>query len=247
MRRPARFRRTHALAAVAWSAWMSPMPPMPPMPQIDLEEKMTHLTVTPQGATALTERGFDDPNFQRCDGCDSGFIVEEPDQYWPCPYCSHSNAARPKAGAVCPSCRRHIVDGWNADDRCPDCGSSKRKFKRDGEIMALRHQGLKLREIGERYGISIARVSQIIKRVKHGTAEWDSGVGHESWSWICNGIWLVRRSCHLGRPDCRVGDCRSPLCGCIWDGGRGGGVGGCGRDERWAISGPLSGGPMADG
>ena len=33
--------------------------------------------------------------------------------------------------------------------------------------MALRHQGLKLREIGERYGISIARVSQIIKRVKH--------------------------------------------------------------------------------
>ena len=22
---------------------------------------------------------------------------------------------------------------------------------------------------------------------------------------------------------------------------------GCGRDERWAISGPLSGGPMADG
>ena len=64
---------------------------------------MTHLTVTPQGATALTERGFDDPNFQRCDGCDSGFIVEEPDQYWPCPYCSHSNAARPKAGAVCPS------------------------------------------------------------------------------------------------------------------------------------------------
>ena len=53
-------------------------------------------------------------------------------------------------------------------DRCPTCGSERirRNVQRDGEVMALRRQGAKLREIGERYGISIARVSQIIRRAE---------------------------------------------------------------------------------
>ena len=53
-------------------------------------------------------------------------------------------------------------------DRCPTCGSERirRNTLREAEIMALRRQGAKLREIGERYRISIARVSQIIKRVE---------------------------------------------------------------------------------
>ena len=33
------------------------MPPMPPMPKSNLEEKMTNLTLTPQGATAPTTKG----------------------------------------------------------------------------------------------------------------------------------------------------------------------------------------------
>ena len=53
-------------------------------------------------------------------------------------------------------------------DRCPTCGSARirRNTKREREIVGLRSQGKKLREIGERYGISIARVSEIIKRVE---------------------------------------------------------------------------------
>ena len=55
---------------------------------------MTHFTISPEGTATSTERGFDDPDFQRCDGCDSGLIVEDPDQSWPCPFCSHVNAVR---------------------------------------------------------------------------------------------------------------------------------------------------------
>ena len=62
---------------------------------------MTHLPVTPEGTTAPTKRGFDNPDFQRCDGCDSGLIVKEPDWQWLCPFYSHTNAARPK---LCPRC-----------------------------------------------------------------------------------------------------------------------------------------------
>ena len=53
-------------------------------------------------------------------------------------------------------------------DRCPTCGSERirRNVQRETEIVGLRSQGKKLREIGERYGISIARVSEIIKRAK---------------------------------------------------------------------------------
>ena len=35
--------------------------------------------------------------------------------------------------------------------------------KRDEKIVALRRQGLTLKAIGERYGISVSRVSQIIQ------------------------------------------------------------------------------------
>ena len=54
-------------------------------------------------------------------------------------------------------------------DRYPTCGSARirRNTQREREIVYLRSQGKKLREIGERHGISNARVSQIIKRVKH--------------------------------------------------------------------------------
>ena len=52
-----------------------------------------HLLVTPEGATARTPRGFTDPNFTRCDGCDHGFVVEEPTKGWRCPMCSYQNVA----------------------------------------------------------------------------------------------------------------------------------------------------------
>ena len=44
---------------------------------------------------------------------------------------------------------------------------SRSNRQREREIVGLRSQGKKLREIGERYGISISRVSRIIRRVKH--------------------------------------------------------------------------------
>ena len=55
--------------------------------------EMSHFTVTPEGATATTKRGFDDPNWARCDECDSGFVVEEPFRRWRCPMCSNQNEA----------------------------------------------------------------------------------------------------------------------------------------------------------
>ena len=86
---------------------------------------MTHLTVTSEGTATSTERGFDDPNFQRCGGCDSGLIVEEPDKPWPCPFCSHNNVPRPKACSRCGGSGEVSLFSW--DMRmvfvCPECGS----------------------------------------------------------------------------------------------------------------------------
>ena len=74
---------------------------------------MTHLTVTPEGATAPTERGFDDPDFQRCDGCDSGLIVEDPAEPWPCPFCSHINWPRPKPCSRCGGSGKVNLPSWD--------------------------------------------------------------------------------------------------------------------------------------
>ena len=58
--------------------------------------KMTQqFTISPEGTITSTQRRFDDPDFQRCDGCDSGFIVEDPTKPWPCFSCSHINEPRP--------------------------------------------------------------------------------------------------------------------------------------------------------
>ena len=81
---------------------------------------MTHLTVTPEGATTPTERGFDDPDFQRCDGCDSGLIVEDPAEPWQCPFCPHLNTPRPKACSVCGG--DVSLPAW--ERWCPECGGA---------------------------------------------------------------------------------------------------------------------------
>ena len=82
---------------------------------------MTHLTVSPEGATAPTERGFDDPDFQRCDGCDSGLIVEDPAEPWQCPFCSHINQVCGRCGG-----KREVSlpawDWWQTEE-CPECGA----------------------------------------------------------------------------------------------------------------------------
>ena len=85
---------------------------------------MTHLTITPEGTTAPTDRGFDDHDFQRCDGCDSGMIVEDPAEPWPCPFCSHNNAPRPKPCSRCVGTGVVGISGWvwRPTEECPECG-----------------------------------------------------------------------------------------------------------------------------
>ena len=91
---------------------------------------MTHFTVTPEGATATTDRGFDDPDYQRCDGCDSGLVVEDPAEPWQCPFCPHLNMPRPKACQVCGGTGK--VSGrlfsWNMRMIfvCPECAELTR-------------------------------------------------------------------------------------------------------------------------
>ena len=88
--------------------------------------KLTHLTVSPEGATTPTERGFDDPDFQRCDGCDSGLIVEDPAEPWQCPFCPHLNM--PQGPKLCSDVRRDwrgSACGTGIGGRpkeCPECG-----------------------------------------------------------------------------------------------------------------------------
>ena len=85
---------------------------------------MTHLTVTPEGTATPTERGFDDPDFQRCDGCDCGLIVEDPAEPWQCPFCPHLNMPRPRVCQECDGTGEVDIPGWvwRPTEECPECG-----------------------------------------------------------------------------------------------------------------------------
>ena len=80
---------------------------------------MTNFTISPEGTATSSHRGTDDPDFQRCDGCDSGLIVEDPSKPWHCPFCRYVNAPRPKPCSVCGGdVSKPAWDRW-----CPEFGA----------------------------------------------------------------------------------------------------------------------------
>ena len=63
-------------------------------------------SISPKGAATSTHRGSDDPDFQRCDGCDRGLIVEDPAKPWHCPFCRH------RQRRLGPRLARNVRRGW---------------------------------------------------------------------------------------------------------------------------------------
>ena len=86
---------------------------------------MTNFTVSPEGTATSTQRGSDDPDYQRCGGCGSGFIVEEPDQGWAYHHCSHNNVPRPKPCSRCGGTGEVSLPAWDwwQTEECPECGA----------------------------------------------------------------------------------------------------------------------------